>query len=593
MVIDRGAYARDLQDQGNDGRTRMSSSRPRRSIRTRQDGAIKMTSQTELKAPTTKPPHATGYALLHNPRLNKGTAFTEAERRAWGIEGLLPPAVLPMELQVARRHDEIARLDNDLQKYLVLSDLQARNETLFYAVLMSDPATYMPLVYTPTVGEACQKFAHIFRSARGMYLPISARGRLREILGNWPEKDVRFIVVTDGERILGLGDLGAGGMGIPLGKLALYTACAGVPPQYSLPIVLDVGTNNHALVDDPLYLGLRQPRVRGGEYFAFVGEFVEAVGQLYPKCCIQWEDFANFNAVPILEKYKNVLCTFNDDIQGTAATALAGILGALRLTGQKLVDQRFLFLGAGSAATGIAELISLAMTHEGLDIAVARGRNALFDINGLLVSGRTDIAEFQKPYVKNQPAIGTFVEAIKALRPTGIIGVSSVPKLFTREVIETMASINERPIIFPYSNPTSRSEATAEEVYRWSAGRAIFASGSPFPPVEFAGRRFVPGQGNNVYIFPAMGMAIYATEAKRVTEELFIIAAHAVAEQVSEENLSVGLIYPPQSHIFEASVHVAERIAAYIFDKGLARATRPKDISTLIRAKVYRPAYSE
>jgi malate dehydrogenase (oxaloacetate-decarboxylating)(NADP+) len=541
----------------------------------------------------TTAPTRTGYELLRDPRANQGTAFKAFDRHELGLEGLLPPAISTLDLQVARRHDEIANLTDDLQKYLVLSDLQVRNETLFYAVLMSDPVTYMPIVYTPTVGEACQKFGHIFRQPRGIYLPISARGRIKELLENWPEKDVRFIVVTDGERILGLGDLGAGGMGIPIGKLALYTACAGVPPQYCLPIVLDVGTNNHQLVDDPLYLGLSQPRIRGGEYLDFVGEFVEAVQQLYPKCCIQWEDFANFNAVPILEKYKNAMCTFNDDIQGTAATALAGILGALRLTGQKLVDQRFLFLGAGSAATGIAELIGLAMTHEGLDIAAARGRNALFDMNGLLVSGRTDLAEFQKPFAQERPAVGTFVEAIKALRPTGIIGVSGVPKLFTHEVIETMAAINQRPIIFPYSNPTSRSECTAEEAYRWSDGRAIFASGSPFPPVEIAGGRFVPGQGNNVYIFPAMGMAIYATEATRVTEEMFIVAAHAVAEQVTEGDLASGLIYPPQNHILDASLHVAERIATHIFDKGFAQVPRPKDIGALIRMRAYHPVYQE
>src|SRR5205085_681686 len=351
------------------------------------------------------PKHPTGYALLHNPRLNKGTAFTAAERRRYGLEGLLPPAVTNIDLQIARRHAEIADLDNDLQKYLVLSDLQARNESLFYAVLMSDPATYMPLVYTPTVGEACQKFAHILRQPRGMYLPISARGRVKELLRNWPETEVRFIVVTDGERILGLGDLGAGGMGIPIGKLALYTACAGVPPQYCLPVVLDVGTNNAALLEDPLYLGLRQNRVRGAEYMEFVDEFVDAVQALYPKCCIQWEDFANHNAIPILARYRDKVCTFNDDIQGTAAVALASILA------------------------------------------------------------------------------------------------SAVPPLFTHEVIAAMAEINQRPIIFPYSNPTSRSECSAEEAYRWSDGRAIFASGSPFPPVEIGGKHFVPGQGNNVYIF--------------------------------------------------------------------------------------------
>jgi malate dehydrogenase (oxaloacetate-decarboxylating)(NADP+) len=399
--------------------------------------------------------------------------------------------------------------------------------------------------------------------------------------------------VTDGERILGLGDLGAGGMGIPIGKLSLYTACAGVPPQYCLPVVLDVGANNHELLDDPLYLGLRRQRVRGEEYAEFVDEFVGAVQALYPRCCIQWEDFANFNAVPILERYRNKVCTYNDDIQGTAGIAVAGILAALRITKQKLTDQRFLFLGGGSAGTGIAELISQAMAMEGMDISKARSRNALFDVNGLIVSSRIDLADFQRPFVQDRAPISTFVEAVKAIRPTGIIGVSTVPKLFNREVIEAMAKINERPIIFPYSNPTSRSECTAEEAYQWSNGRAVFASGSPFPPVEFAGRRFIPGQGNNVYIFPAMGMAVYATEATRVTEEMFIVAAHAVAEQVTEENLAAGLIYPPQSRILETSLHVAERVATYIFDKGLARVPRPENVASLVRARAYRPGYAE
>ena len=536
--------------------------------------------------------YPTGYAVLRNPRQNKGTAFTEAERHKYRLEGLLPPTVTNIDLQAARRHTEITNLDNDLQKYLVLSDLQGRNETLFYKVVMSDPATYMPLVYTPTVGEACQKFAHIFREARGMFLPISARGRIRELLVNWPEKDVRFIVVTDGERILGLGDLGAGGMGIPIGKLALYTACAGVPPQYCLPVVLDVGTNNQILLDDPLYQGLRHNRVRGEEYMTFINEFVDAVQALYPRCCIQWEDFANINAVPILDRYRDKICTFNDDIQGTAGIALAGIFAALRITKQKITDQRLLFLGGGSAGTGIAELICQAMVMEGMDIVEARKRNALFDINGLIVTSRTDLAPFQRPFAQDREPLPTFVEAVKAIRPTGIIGVSTVPKLFTREVIHMMAEINERPIIFPYSNPTSRSECTAEEAYRWSGGRAVFASGSPFPPVEIAGHNFVPGQGNNVYIFPAMGMAVFGTEATRVTEEMFIVAAKAVAEQVTEEDLAMGLIYPPQSRILDASLHVAERVAAYIFDQGLARTPRPDDVSSLIRSRAYHPVYS-
>lgn len=538
-------------------------------------------------------PNPTGPALLHNPHLNRGTAFTLEQRRAAGIEGLLPPVPDTLPLQVARVHAELDVLDNDLQKYLFLSDLQARNEVLFYAVIMSDAAAFMPLVYTPTVGEACQKFDHIFRASRGMYLPITAKGRLREVLSNWPQKDVRFIVVTDGERILGLGDLGVGGMGIPVGKLALYTACAGVPPQMTLPITLDVGTNNQELLDDPLYLGLRQNRVRGSEYDAFIDEFVQAVQALFPKCCLQWEDFANINAVPILARYRDRICTYNDDIQGTAAVALAGMFAALRITKQQLTDQRFLFLGGGSAATGIAELISEAMVLTGMAIDEARGHCWLFDVNGLMVNSRTDLADFQKPFAHDHAPIDTFVAAVRAIRPTAIIGVSTVPKLFNQAVIEAMAEINDRPIIFPYSNPTSRSECTAEEAYKWSGGRAVFASGSPYPPVEVDGQKFVPGQGNNVYIFPAVGMAVLATEAKRVTEQMFIIAAQAVAEQVTDANLATGLIYPPTANIFDASLHTAARIAEYIFDQNLAGVPRPADIEAHIRASAYKPAYPD
>jgi malate dehydrogenase (oxaloacetate-decarboxylating)(NADP+) len=536
---------------------------------------------------------AKGASILHNPVLNRGSAFTEKERTELGIEGLLPPGVDSLQLQMARVHTQLDMLDSDLQRYLYLMDLQSRNQTLFYAVLMSDAARFMPLVYTPTVGEACQKFDHIFRASRGLYLPITAKGRLKELLQHWPEKDVRFIVVTDGERILGLGDLGVGGMGIPVGKLALYTAVAGVPPELTLPITLDVGTNNHQLLDDPLYLGLRQERVRGKDYDAFIAEFVDAVQTLYPKCCLQWEDFANFNAVSILETYKDKICTYNDDIQGTAGVALAGMYGAIRVTGQKLTDQRFLFMGAGSAGTGIAELISQAMAMEGLSIEEARGRNWLFDVNGLVQSSRKDLADFQKPFAHKHKPCDSFVAAIKDLKPTGIIGVSTVPKLFNQAVIEAMSEVNERPIIFPYSNPTSRSECTAEEAYRWSNGNAIFASGSPFDPVKFEEKTFIPGQGNNVYIFPAMGMAVLATQSKRVTEEMFIVAAKAVAEQVTQEQLDSGLIYPPQSHILDASLHTASRIAEYIFDNDLARVKKPKDIEKHIRDMAYRPVYAD
>jgi malate dehydrogenase (oxaloacetate-decarboxylating)(NADP+) len=532
-----------------------------------------------------------GYAVLRDPRLNRGSAFTEQQRQALRLEGLLPPRVDTLDLQMARAHVQMDALDNDLQRYLFLSDLQVRNETLFYAVVMSDPALYMPLIYTPTVGEACQKFAHIFRATRGMYIPITAKGRVRALLTNWPQQDIRFIVVTDGERILGLGDLGVSGMGIPVGKLALYTACAGVPPALTMPVMLDVGTNNQDLLEDPLYLGLPRNRVRGADYDAFIEEFVQAVQELFPKCCLQWEDFANINAIPILDRYRNRISTYNDDIQGTAAVALAGIFGALKISGQKLAEQRFLFLGGGSAATGIAELISRAMVMEGLTIEEARGRNWLFDSRGLVTPARNDLADFKKPFAHHHDPVSSFAEAVEAIRPTGIIGVSTVPKQFNQAVIEAMARVNERPIIFPYSNPTSRSECTAEEAYKWSDGRAIFAAGSPFPPVQIGGRTLVPGQGNNVYIFPAMGMAILATEATRVTEEMFIVAAKAVAAQVTEENLDSGLIYPPQSRIYDASLSVAATIAEHVFDHGLARVPRPADIEAHLRATAYRPAY--
>lgn len=456
---------------------------------------------------------------------------------------------------------------------------------------MSDPARFLPLVYTPTVGEASLRFGHIMRRTRGMYISIRRRGRVRELLRNWPEKDVRFIVVTDGERVLGLGDLGANGMGIPIGKLVLYTACGGVPPAVTLPVMLDCGTNNEAILNDPLYLGIRQPRPTTAELDELVEEFITAVQELFPGCCIQFEDWAGVDAVRLLARYRERVCCFNDDIQGTAAVALTGVIGALRLTGGRLRDQRFLFLGAGSAATGIAGLLRQAMVAEGVSDAEALSRMWMFDKHGLIEASRSDLLEFQKPYAHSQKPITDFVAGIESIRPSAIIGVSTVAKAFNRAVIESMAQINQRPIIFPFSNPTSHSECTAEEAYSCSGGRAVFASGSPFPPVRIGDKMFLPGQGNNVYIFPAIGMGVYATRAKRVTDEMFIAAAQGVAEHVTKADLEVGLIYPPQAELFETELHAAERVAEVVFRRGLAGIEPPRDVRSLIRAKAYRPSY--
>ncbi len=532
-----------------------------------------------------------GIALLRDPHLNKSTAFSEAEREALGLVGLLPEGIDSAENQVQRVLLQLARKPSDLEKYIYLCGLQETDETLFYRVLMSDPAQFLPLVYTPTVGEACQQFGHIFRRPGGLYVSIKRKGRVREILRNWPQREVRFIVATSGQRILGLGDLGANGMGIPVGKLALYTACAGVPPQVTLPVLIDCGTNNEALLRDRHYLGLRRTRPSAAELDEFVDEFVTAVEAEFPSCCIQFEDWAGVDAVRLLARYRERVCCFNDDIQGTAAVALAGIIGALRITGGRLAEQRFLFLGAGSAGIGIADLLTQTMTLEGLSSEQARARIWLFDVNGLLESKRTGLADFQKPYAHPHAPVSDFLAAIESIKPTAIIGVSTVAKAFNQPVTEAMARINQRPIIFPYSNPTSHSECSAEEAYRWSEGRAVFASGSPFPPVPYGDKMFVPGQGNNVYIFPAIGLAVYATRARRVTDEMFIAAARAVAEQVTAAELEVGLIYPPQSEILKTELHAAGRVAEVIFSRGLARVEQPADLAAFIQAQVYQPEY--
>jgi malate dehydrogenase (oxaloacetate-decarboxylating)(NADP+) len=537
------------------------------------------------------PTKINGVSVLRDPRLNKSTAFTESEREGLGLVGLVPEGIDSEDTQIQRLLLQLDQKPTDLEKYIYLSQLQDTDETLFYRLLMSDPARFLPLVYTPTVGEACLKFGHILRRPKGLYISMKRKGHIREVLRNWPERDVRFIVVTSGQRILGLGDLGANGMGIPIGKLALYTACAGVPPRFTLPILIDCGTNNEALLRDPLYLGLRQTRPPISQLDEFVEEFVTAVEAEFPNCCIQFEDWAGPDAVRLLARYRDRTCCFNDDMQGTASVALAGILGALRITGGKLSEQTFLFLGAGSAALGIADLLTEAMTLEGSSLEQARARSSLFDIDGLIESTRTDLADFQQRYAHRHQPTKDFVAAIESIKPTAIIGVSTVAKAFNQHVIEAMARINKRPIIFPYSNPTSHSECTAEEAYQWSEGRAVFASGSPFPPVRWRDHTFVPGQGNNVYIFPAIGMAVYATRAKRITDEMFIAAARAVAEQVTKAELDVGLIYPPQSQILKTELYAAQRVAEVIFQRDLARVAKPADMGTFIQSQTYKPEY--
>lgn len=532
-----------------------------------------------------------GLDMLRDPHLNKGTAFTREEREKFGLMGLLPDIVSTPEQQEARIEGHLTSLPTDLDRYVYFSDLQERNESLFYRILMKDPVRWMPVVYTPTVGLACQTFGRIYRRPKGLYISVRHRGRIADVLRNWPEADPRFICVTDGERILGLGDLGAQGMGIPIGKLALYTAVAGVPPQMTLPIVLDVGTNNEELLVDPFYIGIRERRLSGADYDSFVDEFVSAVRTVYPKCFIQWEDFANHNAAPLLERYRNVVPSFNDDIQGTAATGVAGILAALRFKKERLEDQRVLFFGAGSAGIGIADLLCTVMVRHGLSVDEARSRIRLVDSKGLVQTQRTDLTPSKEQYAFDDVPADTLFESVRSVRPTILIGTSTIPKSFTKDVIEEMARISERPIIFPYSNPTSKSECSAEEAYEWTGGRAIFASGSPFPPHTMNGRTFTPGQGNNVYIFPAMGLAVLAANPSSVPDEAFVVAANALAELVTDENFASGLIYPPMASIRNSAMHVATAVATWFHEAGLARSERPADIAAAVRAMSWTPHY--
>ena len=532
-----------------------------------------------------------GLDLLRDPLLNKGTAFSDAERDALGLRGLLPPAVITPEQQVARVLDSLRRLPTDLDKFISLNALHDRNESLFFRVVMDHPDEMMPLIYTPTVGLACQRFAHIFQRPRGIWVSAADRGRVATVLRNWSTRDVKITVVTDGERILGLGDLGANGMGIPVGKLSLYTACAGIHPATTLPVMLDVGTNNAAFLQDPLYIGLKQPRLRGAEYDALVEEFISAAQEVFPGVVIQFEDFANLNAFRVLHKYRDRVCCFNDDIQGTASVALAGLYSALRVTRSTLAAQRLLFLGAGEAATGICDLVVAAMVGEGVPEAEARERCWLVDSRGLVVKSRTDLGEHKRPYAHEHPQAPDFLAAMKAIKPTAIIGVAAVGKSFTREVLEEMARLNERPIVFALSNPTSQAECTAQEAYLWTAGRALFACGSPFEPVTFEGRTHVPRQGNNSYIFPGVGLGLIACGARRATDEMFLAAARALADLVTEQDLVQGSLYPPLARVRDISAQIAVAVAEVAFDRGLAGVPRPQNLLSFVSSKMYEPAY--
>ncbi len=533
----------------------------------------------------------TGPEILHDSVRNKGTAFTEEERDAFKLRGLLPPRVFTLQEQEKRTRENFRGKSSDLEKYIYLISLQDRNETLFYHTVLDNVEEMMPIIYTPTVGDACKQFAHIFRRTRGLYVSAQDRGRVEEILKNWLHRDVAVIVITDGERILGLGDLGANGMGIPIGKLALYTVCAGIDPTRCLPVMLDVGTENEELLHDPRYLGILERRLRGQEYDDLVEEFVVSVQKVFPDALIQFEDFANRNALRLLEKYRNRVCCFNDDIQGTAAVALSGVYSAIRIQGTNLVDQTFLFLGAGSAATGIADLLVAAMTREGLPEDVARRRCWFVDSTGLVVKNRERLQAHKLPYAHEHEFLPDLLSAVRDLEPTAIVGVSGQPRTFDQPVLETMAELNDRPIVFALSNPTSKAECTAEEAYRWTEGRAIFAGGSPFPPVKLGGRTFVPGQGNNAYVFPGIGLGIVASGASRVSDEVFLAAAEALANQVTRAQLSDGLIYPPFNRIRDVSAAIAARVAEVARDQGLARNPLPADVVAHMRSLMYEPRY--
>ncbi|KAM6405027.1 NADP-dependent malic enzyme [Pluvialis apricaria] len=536
-----------------------------------------------------------GYEVLRDPHLNKGMAFTLEERQQLNIHGLLPPCFVGQDAQVYSILKNFERLTSDLDRYILLMSLQDRNEKLFYKVLTSDIERFMPIVYTPTVGLACQQYGLAFRRPRGLFITIHDRGHIATMLKSWPENIVKAIVVTDGERILGLGDLGCYGMGIPVGKLALYTACGGVKPHECLPVMLDVGTDNEALLKDPLYIGLRHKRIRGQAYDDLLDEFMEAVTSRYGmNCLIQFEDFANANAFRLLHKYRNKYCTFNDDIQGTASVAVAGLLAALRITKNRLSDHTVLFQGAGEAALGIANLIVMAMEKEGVPKEAAIKRIWMVDSKGLIVKGRASLTSEKQRFAHEHGEMKNLEDIVKDIKPSVLIGVAAIGGAFTKEILQDMAALNKRPIIFALSNPTSKAECTAEQCYKYTEGRGIFASGSPFDPVTLpSGQTLYPGQGNNSYVFPGVALGVISCGLKHIGEDVFLTTAEVIAQQVSEENLQEGRLYPPLVTIQHVSLKIAVRIAEEAYRNNTASTyPQPKDLEAFIRSQVYSTDYN-
>ena len=534
-----------------------------------------------------------GSQILHEPLLNKGSAFSLKEREALHLNGLLPPRVLTIEQQKNRILENFNNKHNDLEKYIFLIALQDRNETLFYRTITDEIEEMMPIIYTPIVGEACQKYGHIFRRPRGLYISKNDKGNIRNILKNWSNDNVDVIVVTDGERILGLGDLGANGMGIPVGKLSLYTACAGVDPARCLPIMLDVGTNNENLKNDPLYIGLTDGRIRGEEYDSFIDEFMKETNEKFPDAIIQFEDFGNHNAARLLDKYRNRYRMFNDDIQGTAAVTLAGLLSSQRITKRDLEDEKILFYGAGTAGIGIANLYVTALTKKGYSKEEARRRCWFVDSKGLVVSSRKNLSRDKLPFAHEYYEKKDLSDIIQAIRPTALIGISGQANAFSKNVLELMKGINDYPLVFALSNPTSSSECTAENAYKWTGGKCLFASGSPFDSVEIEGKTFIPGQGNNAYIFPGVGLGIILSKAEVISDDLFLAAAETLSILVSDKELSSGQLYPSIKDIKKVSKEIAITVAKKAFSEGLTNMAIPQNIESSLDRIIYNPVYPD